>query len=142
MRLTKLCESEGNWVSIDQYSGKNMLTGYVVDTTGVQIGNFLGSGNYYGISQILIKEILTKYRRMGIIGGITVDEEDRGQGVGNHLLSSAINEAAEEGAEAMILFADTEEENEFDLVKWYEGYGFEKIVDTHVGPMMLMEIDR
>ena len=41
-----------------------------------------------------------------------------------------IDDAYENGAEAIFLIADAGENNKFDLTKWYESYGFEKIAKT------------
>ena len=53
-------------------------------------------------------------------------------------MSNAIDSAYDNDAEAIILVADTGESNEFDLVNWYNNYGFEKIGDASGDPIMLL----
>jgi len=44
-----------------------------------------------------------------------VDDDYRGQGIGNDLVSNAIDDAANNGADAILLVSDTDEDNPFDF---------------------------
>ena len=71
---------------------------------------------------------------------MSVDEDNRGQGLGNYLVSNAIENAAYNGAEAIVLVSDTGEDNQFDLTKWYEGFGFEIHGSASGDPVMVLEL--
>ena len=71
---------------------------------------------------------------------MTVEDEHMGKGHGTELLEAFIEEAAENGAQAILIVADIYEDNEFDLVKWYERWGFQTITQTSAGPMMVLEL--
>ena len=59
------------------------------------------------------------------------------------LFEQFINEASDAGAYSVILLADLDQAQSegFDLVKWYEGYGFETIGKDNAGnPVMELKI--
>jgi len=89
--------------------------------------NFLSSN---GISGAITKQYLNKFDRVGIVKNMEVELEQRGKGIGKKLFDKMIDDAYDEGAEAIFLIADTGEKNKFDLVRWYQSYGFEKIAKT------------
>jgi len=100
---------------------------YVVNTNREQLKNFLSSN---GISGAITKQYLNKFDRVGIVKNMEVELEQRGKGIGKKLFDKMIDDAYDEGAEAIFLIADTGEKNKFDLVRWYQSYGFEKIAKT------------
>ena len=120
---------------IDQHNDDGSLDGYVVDTDQEQVGNYLLS---QGVSQSRIDDLRASYNRLGIIKNMWVDEESRGQGIGNDLMSGAIDDAYDSGAQAIILIADMGEQNEFNLVKWYENFGFELLDKANTDYLMIM----
>lgn len=71
------------------------------------------------------------------IENVNVEEDARGQGVGNQLMDRFFEEAW--NAEAILLIADSGEEqlSGFELVRWYEGYDFEVIGMSGDGPVMV-----
>jgi len=76
---------------------------------------------------------------VAIIKNINVDPKYRGKGIGNKLMDKFFSAA--EIANTICLIADTYEENLFNLVEWYESFGFE-VVDLNNGcPLMIMEGD-
>lgn len=83
-----------------------------------------------------INEIKNKYKRIAIIKNLNVDEELRGQGLGNTLMSYFFNETT---ADIILLIADISESQlpGFDLSKFYENWGFEYIMPTFMGSLML-----
>ena len=77
---------------------------------------------------------------MALIRNMYVDDDYRGQGIGNDLVSNAIDDAANNGADAIILVSDTDEDNPFDLTKWYEGFGFEIVGTAGNNPVMILDL--
>jgi len=65
---------------------------------------------------------------IAILKNLEVDHKIRGNGLGNDLMSAFLNEASD--AKNVVLIADAAETNDFDLVKWYAGWGFTKIGST------------
>ena len=107
-------------INIEQESGS--VEGYVVDTNQEQLGNWMKSS---GFPISTTKHIQNTYIRICILKSIRVEEESRACGIGSGLLQDTINEAERKGAEAILLQADTGEQNDFNLIAWYESYGFE-----------------
>ena len=113
------------------------LEGYVVDTEKPNLANYLQS---QGTDSKLISLIVNKYTRIGLVRNMYVDPDYRGKGYGNSLMGDAIDDAASAGAEAIVLVADTQEENPMNLVDWYEGFGFEVIGNAGGDPVMILEL--
>jgi predicted GNAT family N-acyltransferase len=123
--------------SLNQSVDGGSLEGYVVDSDQPQLTNYL-SGQ--GANPDVISAIKNKYKRIGIIRNMYVDEDNRGQGTGNNLVSNAIDTAAELGAQAIILVSDIHETNVMDLTKWYKGFGFEQVGTASGDPVMILEL--
>jgi len=122
--------------SISQNIDGGSLTGYVVDTNMVNMTNYLSGMN---VPPNIINELKEKYNRIGIIKNVYIDDEMRGQGLGNSLMSEAIESAFLDDANAIILIADSGELNDFDLTSWYEGYGFVVIGEATSGHLMVLD---
>jgi len=122
-------------IHIGQSSDNGSLEGYVVDTSQEQIENYLSS---QGVQQRRIDDLRNEFSRIGIIKNMWVDEDARGQGIGNDLMSMAIDDAYDNGAEAIILIADMGEQNEIDLVKWYESFDFQIIDKAGTDYLMIL----
>ncbi len=124
-------------VSDDDYD----MEGYVCDTGEEQVDNWLSYRHHINDPKLL-DMIQTRFKRVAFLNNLNVAEHARGNGHGNYLLEDFLSEATDQGAEACLLIADINEtQNEgFDLVKWYEGYGF-KIIHpgTGSGPLMMVE---
>ena len=123
--------------SISQHTEGGSLEGYVVSTDKPNISNYLQS---QGATPGLINSIMQRYKTLGLIRNMYVDDDYRGQGIGNDLVSNAIDDAAGDGADAIILVSDTDEDNSFDLTKWYEGFGFEIIGVAGNNPIMILDL--
>ena len=123
--------------SISQHTEGGSLEGYVVSTDKPNISNYLQS---QGATPELINHIIQKYKILGLIRNMHVDDDNRGQGIGNDLVSNAIDDAASDGADAIILVSDTDEDNPVDLTKWYEGFGFEIIGIAGNNPVMILDL--
>jgi ribosomal protein S18 acetylase RimI-like enzyme len=123
--------------SITQHTEGGSLEGYVMSTDKPNINNYLQS---QGATPELIDNIAKRYKTLGLIRNMYVDDDYRGQGIGNDLVSNAIDDAANNGAEAIILVSDTDEDNPFDLTKWYEGFGFEIVGTAGNNPVMILDL--
>ena len=112
---------------ISQDHEHGSIDAYVVDTSREQLGNFFSSN---GVPAKVANEYKKKFNKIAIIKNMEVELEKRGKGIGKKLFDQVIDDAYENGAEAIFLIADANEDNKFDLTKWYESYGFEKIAKT------------
>ena len=137
MRANELLD-EYTEVVHDTEEGDGNIFGYVVDTDEVQLVNYFVDN--HGVPEDIIATIQAKYDTVAIARGMHVDDDYRNQGHGTELMNSFIEEAASEGAQAVLAIADALEDNEFDLVKWYESWGFETVAQTGSGPFMVMEL--
>jgi GNAT superfamily N-acetyltransferase len=136
MKAQEFVKESTSVVSISKTTDGGALEGYVVDTTAPQLKNYLQSQHAdQQLSSILAK----KFNRIGIIRNLYVDEDFRGQGIGNDLMDYAINQAFDNGAESILLISDTSEDNQFNLTKWYEGFGFEIVGNAAGDPIMLLD---
>ena len=123
--------------SITQHTEGGSLEGYVMSTDKPNINNYLQS---QGATPELINNITKRYKTLALIRNMYVDDDYRGQGIGNDLVSNAIDAAANNGADAIILVSDTDEDNPFDLTKWYEGFGFEVVGTAGNNPVMILDL--
>ena len=123
--------------SISHRTSGGSLEGYVVSSDKPNISNYLQS---QGTTSKLINHIIHKYKTLGLIRNMYVDDDNRGQGIGNYLVGKAINDAADDGANAIMLISDTDDDNAFDLTKWYEGFGFEIIGFAGNNPIMILDL--
>lgn len=124
-------------VYIHQSNKGGNLEGYVVDSDKPQLTNYLSS---QGADNNLINQLKQKYKTIAIIRNVYVDEDQRGQGYGNQLVSDAIDDAAGNLADAIICVADMSEDNNINLVQWYENFGFEVIGKAGSDPVMVLEL--
>lgn len=85
---------------------------------------------------------IKKLRKLAVLKNLWVDEDERGNGYGNSLVSQFLDEANLLGAEAVILISDSGQEQKrgFVLQKFWESFGFEKIANTNGGPLMFLEL--
>ena len=123
--------------SISQHTEGGSLEGYVMSSDKPNINNYLQS---QGATPELINNITKRYTTLALIRNMYVDDDYRGQGIGNDLVSNAIDDAANNGADAIILVSDTDEDNPFDLTKWYEGFGFEIVGTAGTNPVMILDL--
>ena len=123
--------------SITQHTEGGSLEGYVMSTDKPNINNYLQS---QGATPELINNITKRYKTLALIRNMYVDDDYRGQGIGNDLVSNAIDDAANNGADAILLVSDTDEDNPFDLTKWYEGFGFEVVGTAGNNPIMILDL--
>ena len=74
---------------------------------------------------------------IGVLQDLHVNDGFRGKKLGTVLFQNAVEAMENHGVEIMILFADMEEENEFDLTTWYSSFGFERVDNDKAAPMMV-----
>lgn len=74
---------------------------------------------------------------VGLIRNFWVDEDMRNQGYGSELFDKAVSTLTE-NCDLVFLISDTADENNFDLTKWYESFGFETLYNTASGPLMVI----
>jgi len=74
---------------------------------------------------------------VAILKNINVESDYRNRGYGNEAMETFLDAASE--AKSIILIADLLADNKFDLVKWYEGYGFEIIGMSGGNPVMMLK---
>lgn len=135
MRITEI---NGNLVPISQDHEFGSIDGYVVDTSKEQLENYLTK---QGASQHTINSLKESFRRIAIIRNLWVDDEHRGEGIGTELMESAIENAFANNAEAIVLIADTGEDNSQmgkTLEQWYSSMGFKTIGDAGGDPVMIL----
>ena len=134
MRMSEITVSPA---SLNHSVDGGSLEGYVVDSNRPQLINYLES---QGATSDIVDAIQNRYSRVGIIRNMYVDEDARGQGIGNQLVSDAIDSAAGLGAQAIVLVSDTAESNTVNLTAWYEGFGFEQVGIAGGDPVMVLEL--
>lgn len=122
--------------SISNSNDGGSLEGYVVDTNKPQLNNYLTT---HRAEDKLIISITNKFQRIAIIKNMYIDDDKRNQGYGKDLLDNAIDDSYNYGAQAILLIADTHEDNAFNLIKWYKNYGFEIIGMAGGDPVMLLD---
>lgn len=123
------------WINYDQGNAE----GYVVVSEAENFDNWAKDKGY---SKEVIQEIKLKWNKISILITLYVEESERNKGFGNEILGDFLEESYSQGAEVVILEADTGERNEINLVEWYENWDFE-IVDGKRDkyPMMLKNIN-
>lgn len=78
---------------------------------------------------------------VAVLKNLWVEEEERGQGYGTELMELFLSAVQEEDIRHVYLIADNLEENAFNLVSWYESYGFRKITPKDECPLMYAELE-
>lgn len=127
--------------SIELELGDGTLSGYVVDAHAEQIGNYLSE--HTDRYQEIADQLAGDGHQVALLRNMAVEHAERGKGVGNQLVSMFMSHAEDHGASAFLLIADTGEvqADGFDLVTWYESFGFTTVMDTSAGPLMAYPAD-
>ena len=73
---------------------------------------------------------------IGLIRNLWVEEVQRGKGYGAELMIQMMSEI-DQHADLVFLIADSLEENSFSISEWYESYGFQEILETSCGALMV-----
>lgn len=76
---------------------------------------------------------------VGVIDMVTVDFGARGNGIGSELVAQFLVEAGRAGATATVLVCDVYQlqKEGFDLEGWYKALGFDGVLETNSGPLMV-----
>jgi len=77
-------------------------------------------------------------QRIGVLRGLEVKHDDRGEGHGNRMLTNLLDSFEDLGANVVFLFADMDEHNAFDLTDWYARFGFERVDNDRSAPCMMI----
>jgi ribosomal protein S18 acetylase RimI-like enzyme len=112
---------------------------YVVDTERSYLRNDLKS---LRVSDQLIDQISTQYKRVTVIRNIWVDEEQRGRGQGSQLLVRTIEQSKIDRAEAVVLVSNKKELNTFDLDDWFKRHQFHPIGIANNNTVFIREISQ
>lgn len=131
-------ENYSNIISYDEYWDYGDITA-VIHSNINNVKNWLNNYGDYDKTEEIIKLINSP---VGCLTNINVNKEHRGGGYGNIILESFIDKCINEDVGNIILVADLDEEQNdgFDLVKWYESKGFKKINNIYDNPVLKMEI--
>lgn len=128
------------WIenSLDIEKKEGSICGYITNARkDMQLTNYLEEQRKAEVVDFIQK----KYEKIAILKNMYVEEDMRGEGVGTSLLKEFLEKTKEKKVEAVVLVADTGENNDFDLVKWYEGYGFYIIYGEKTNyPVMIKEM--
>jgi GNAT superfamily N-acetyltransferase len=111
--------------------------GMVINTNTIDFINYSSSDFWRECTYILEK----LYPRVSLIDIIKIKKEYRNLGFGKQLMKKIIHVSQEQGAKAIILMADLNENNTIDLVNWYTRQGFTLYhPNDQALPILLMEI--
>lgn len=115
------------------------VSGYVVSSDAEQVVNWL---HKHHINDSEIINNLRSYDKIAFLNNINVDEDSRGNGIGQDLLESFEEEALSQGVNAIVLIADIHEfqKEGFNLVEWYSRNDYRTILETESGPLMKKDI--
>ena len=139
----RLFESQLREIEVSDQFGS--AEGYVTDTAAEQVDNWFAH-RHNETAPDTIKMIRNEFSRIAFLNNINVpNESQRGRGNGKALLDQFIDEAAEEGAESIFLFADQNEDqiDGFELQKWYVSQGFEEVhpaTGLFYLPLMMLDL--
>lgn len=118
--------------------------GYVVDKNEENWKNFLKKEvSESKVTDFLISKIENSNTTIvAILRNINVEEDYRGKGYGDELMSLFIEAAGNDSADVFLLVADKmESQNEgFDLRNWYENYGYEQVFDEEDVTLMVWDV--
>ena len=109
--------------------------GFVYDLSDKNWREYLGSE--FNAPMIIPRIAEEPIEKIGILKALYVEEERRGHGHGKRLLEQMQQAFDNEGVDTYILVADKEEDNEIDLVEWYQQYGFETVRDKKYCAVMI-----
>ncbi|EPP7233965.1 GNAT family N-acetyltransferase [Shigella flexneri] len=121
--------SEPEMISIDSDNGS--LEGYKISSTAEQLQNWFAER---GFEAPTYNTPVT----VGFLNSLYVDEDARSNGEGTFLVESFLSECGE--CDYIFLECDTAEQNEFNLQKWYESFGFEVLVEAEC-PILILSQD-
>lgn len=137
MRWLEITENSHRPTLISFDFDDGTIEGYSIFSYAEQLPNWLSK---YDINDSnIIDNIRSSYQKIAMINNINVDEDSRGQGTGSDLLESFESEAASHGCQAILLVSDIHESQVegFNLTDWYSRMGYQKIINSPSGPLMI-----
>lgn len=110
--------------------------GYETSTDSVQLENWLRKNGAH--SKELVQYIKENHETVAFLNNINIDESNQGKGRGKSLMNNWLNEV---DASIILLIADKHETQKanFNIVRFYESFGFEIKKNTTSGPLMISE---
>lgn len=79
-----------------------------------------------------------KIENISFLTDLLVSENLRNKGYGNDMVFEFIEESIKLNADIILLIPKSKHKNNFDLVNWYESYGFEKIKINNETEIMIL----
>ncbi|MHA6346395.1 GNAT family N-acetyltransferase [Roseivivax sp. CAU 1761] len=76
--------------------------------------------------------------RIAVFREMDVMEDSRGQGHGGDLVARMMRSFRDAKADVIVLFADLDAGNAFDLEAWYEKHGFQRVDTDKTAPCMMI----
>lgn len=141
-----MCDQGGDILEARTYPAYRGITvdvcggsaeGYIVDAGASNLENFLYSEVSPESTKIILEVIRSGVQKVAVMKSLYVEEERRGEGLGNSLVDHFLRGVKD--AQAIILLADSQESQAegFDLQRFYEGFDFEPVVDGSAGKLMV-----
>lgn len=123
---------------IDLYNEENCATvfGYVCDVSDEYWRNYIQMHLEEKTANLYIEKIASlPINKVSVLRNMHVDADERNRGYGNNMLTWFLEESAH--SKVVLLFADTLETNDFDIVSWYQKFDFEILHKSNSGTLML-----
>lgn len=120
--------SKPQMISIESDNGS--IEGYKISSTEEQLKNWFVKRSFEE----------PKYDTpvtIAFLNSLYVNEDERSNGEGTFLIESFLSECDE--CNYIFLECDTGEQNEFNLQKWYEGFGFEVFIEAKYPILILSQ---
>lgn len=121
--------SKPEMISIDSDNGS--IEGYKISSTAEQLNNWFSKRGFEAPTYNTPVTI-------AFLNSLYVDEDNRSNGEGTFLIDSFLSECGE--CDYIFLECDTGEQNEFNLQKWYESFGFEVFMEAEY-PILILSQD-
>lgn len=121
--------SEPQMISIESDNGS--IEGYKISSTEEQIQVWFSKRGFEA-------PVYNKPVTIAFLNALYVDEDERSNGEGTFLIESFLSECGE--CDYIFLECDTGEQNEFNLQKWYESFGFEVFMEAEY-PILILSQD-
>jgi len=131
-----------SYMSIDYNSEYGSISGYSVAAQEEQLRNWLNSFGveleYLKKNYDFIADAVQCNNNIAILKNLFVDEDHRNKGIGTDLVEDFLSDASD--SVLVFLISDSAEiqDSGFDLETWYNSFGFEKLEDTGMGPLLVL----
>jgi N-acetylglutamate synthase-like GNAT family acetyltransferase len=137
--MRKWIDLVGSDFNLIAYSDeRGAVEGYSVSSNDERVINWFEHRHKIFDSSV-VEMLRTRFSDIAFLNNIAVWDDYRGEGYGADMLQWFEASASDKGAQAVVLLADTGEEQAegFDLVEWYIKEGYERIPCSSSMPLML-----